>query len=277
MINKVVNIDVDYDAMGVERSPRQTTLTTYILDERNITLSSIKKRPAVIVCPGGGYSFTSEREAEPIALRYCGAGFHSFVLDYSVEPSSFPAAICELSKAVKYVKDIADENNIDADKIFVIGFSAGGHLAASLGVFFAHTDVKKFADVDGIINKPRGIILSYPVITAEEGYTHEGTINNFCGGKRELRELAGLEKHVTSETPECFIWHTFSDGGVPVESSLRFATALRKNGVKFEMHIYPDGAHGLSLADEMTCSEQMITPAVQNWIDMSIRWIKDMK
>lgn len=277
MINKVINIDIDYDAMGSERSPRKTTLTTYILEQENIKLSVLKKRPAIIVCPGGAYSHTSVREAEPVALRYCGAGFHSFVLNYSVAPSSFPAAVCELSKAVKYVKDIADEYSIDSDKIYVIGFSAGGHLAASLAVHFAHPDVKKFADVDGIVNKPRGVILSYPVITAQEGYTHEGTITNFCGGKPQLHELASLEKHVTEETPECFIWHTFSDGGVPVESSLRFATALRANGVKFEMHIYPDGPHGLSLADEMTCAENAITPAVQNWINMSIRWILDMK
>ena len=278
MINKVINIDVDYDAMGVERSPRQTTLTTYIIDERNINVSLEKKRPAVIVCPGGGYNGTSCREAEPIALRYCAAGFHAFVLDYSVAPAGFPAAICELSKAVKYVKEIADENNIDKDRVFVIGFSAGGHLAASLGVHFDHPDVIKFAGVDGVENKPRGILLSYPVITAEEGICHEGTISNFCAGRESLREVASLEKHVSPQTPPCFIWHTYADNGVPVESSLLFATALRKNGVPFEMHIFPEGVHGLSLADKMTCGlEGVLVPAVQQWIDMSIRWIDDMR
>ena len=115
MINNIIDINVDYEAMGVEKSPRQTTLTTYILDSQNIELSVEKKRPAIIVCPGGGYGNTSPREAEPIALHYCAAGFHSFVLNYSVYPSGFPAAICELSKAIAYVKSIADENNIDKE------------------------------------------------------------------------------------------------------------------------------------------------------------------
>lgn len=278
MINKIINIDVDYNAMGVEKSPRQTTLTTYILDQEPIALSKVKKRPAVIVCPGGGYSYTSPREAEPIALKYCSAGFHSFVLDYSVAPAGFPAAVCELSKAVVYVKNIADEYSIDADKIYVVGFSAGGHLVASLGVHFNHPDVKKFAGVDGKENKPAGIILGYPVITAEDDKTHWGTINNFCAGREELRELASLEKHITPETPTTFLWHTYSDAGVPVANSLRFAAALEENGVKFEMHIYPDGPHGLSLGNWITDShpEDMSESPVQNWIDMSIRWITDM-
>ena len=278
MINKVINIDVDYDAMGVEKSPRQTTLTTYILDERNIEISVRKKRPAVIVCPGGAYSMTSPREAEPIAMKYCAAGFHSFVLDYSVAPSGFPAAICELSKAVAYVKSIADENNIDKDKIFVIGFSAGGHLAASLGVHFNHPDVLKFAGIKEGENTPTGLMLAYPVITGEEGRTHHGTIDNFTAGREEIRELAWLENYVTPDTPPCFIWHTFSDNAVPVTSSLRFANALEANNVKFELHIYPDGEHGLSTADYISAStDNGIVPAVQNWIDMSIRWINDMK
>lgn len=278
MINKVINIDVDYEAMGVEKSPRQTTLTTYILDERNIELTIQKKRPAVIVCPGGGYEMTSPREAEPIAMKYCAAGFHSFVLDYSVKPSGFPAALCELSKAVAYVKSIAEENRIDKDNIYVIGFSAGGHLAASLAVHFNHPDVLKFAEIAEGENKPKGVMLSYPVITGEEGKTHQGTVDNFIAGREEVKELVWLENYVTPDTPPCFIWHTFSDGAVPVISALRFANALEANNVKFELHIYPDGQHGLSTADYITAgSENGIVPAVQNWVDMSIRWINDMR
>lgn len=276
MINKVINIDVDYKAMGVEPSPRQSTLTTYILDDRNIKISMLKKRPAVIVCPGGGYEFTSEREAEPIAMKYCGAGFHSFVLDYSIRPAGFPAAVCELSKAVAYVKSIADEHNIDKDKIFVIGFSAGGHLAASLGVHFDHPDVKKYADIKGDENKPAGIMLAYPVITGEEGRTHQGTIDTFSAGRDDVRDLAWLENYVTPSTPPCFIWHTFTDTCVPVISALRFANALEENHVRFELHIYPNGEHGLSVADITTaCDNNGIVGAPQNWVDMSIRWINE--
>ena len=162
MINNVININVDYQAMGVKPSPRQTTLTTYILDDRNINLSLCKTRPAVIVCPGGGYAGTSPREAEPIAMKYCAAGFHAFVLDYSVVPSSWPAAICELSKAVAYVRKISGEHNIDPNKIFVCGFSAGGHLAASLGVMWDEGFLSEKLNLDKEILKPNGLLLGYP-------------------------------------------------------------------------------------------------------------------
>ncbi len=278
MINKKIDISVDYAAMGVQPSPRQTTLTTYILDDRNIQISMKKKRPVVIVCPGGAYAFTSEREAEPIALKYNAAGFHAFVLDYSVAPSSYPAALCELSKAVKYVKDIAEENNIDRDRIFVVGFSAGGHLVASLGVHHSRPEVLKFADVTEGENIPAGLILGYPVITGDETKAHMGSIDNFVGGKEEVRPLSYLENYVTDKTPQCFIWHTFSDNAVPVANSLRFADALEASGVKFELHIYPNGEHGLSLADETTATnEEGCVSAAQNWIDMSIRWINEFE
>lgn len=276
MINNTINISVDYQEMGVKPSPRQTTLTTYILDKRTIEESVIKPRPAVIICPGGAYSFTSPREGEPLAMKYCAAGFHSFVLDYSVYPSSWPAAICELSKAIAYVRKISGEYNIDPNKIFVCGSSAGGHLAASIGVHWNHPDVVKCSGVSNSENKPNGIILCYPVITGDPNYWHQGSIENFIGGKSELEPLAHLENYVSSDTPQTFIWHTFSDAAVPVKNSLLFANALEKHNVKFELHIYPDGPHGLSLADASVApNSDYVVPAVQNWIDMSIRWINE--
>lgn len=277
MINKVIDIDVDYTAMGVQPSPRQTTLTTYILDERNIMDSGGIKRPAVIVCPGGAYGGTSPIEAEPIALKYCAAGFHAFVLDYSVAPSAWPAATCELSRAISYVRKIADENNIDGNKIFVAGFSAGGHLAASIGVHWNHPDVIKYSGIEDGSNKPNGLILGYPVITGEEGRTHRMTIDNFVGGRESVKPLAWLENYVTEETPQTFIWHTFTDDCVPVISTLRFAGALEAHNVKFEMHIYPNGRHGLSTGDNITCPPGTGMPCVTSWIDMCIRWINEFE
>ena len=275
IINKIP-IDVDYEAMGVMPSPRQTTLTTYILDERNIKASGGKERPAIVICPGGGYSFTSEREAEPIAMKFCSAGFHCFVLDYSVSPSAWPAAICELSKAIAYVRTIAEEHYIDSKKIFTCGFSAGGHLAASLGVHFNHPDVLKFSGVKEGQNKPVGMILSYPVITAEEGRTHQGTIDNFVAEREEIKELPWLENYVTNDTPQTFIWHTFEDNIVPVISTLRFANALEEHNVKFELHIFPEGGHGLALANNVTAPDSWaVVPKVQAWIDMAISWINN--
>ncbi len=276
MINKIINIDVDYDTMGMEPSPRQTTLTAYILNPDNIAVSMTKKRPAVIVCPGGGYEYTSIREGEPVALKYASAGFHAFVLDYSVAPSIWPAAICELSKAIMYVREIADEYLIDTERIFVCGFSAGGHLAASIGVHYNHPDVLRFSDSDGINNKPNGIILGYPVISANTPEAHEGSIINITGGNTELAQLMRLEEHVTGDTPPMFIFHTFKDTIVPVKNSLNMANALEKNDVNFELHIYPNGNHGLSLANNLTATEDSgVVGPVQGWIDMSVRWINE--
>ena len=197
------------------------------------------------------------------------------MLNYSVAPAGWPAAVCELSKAVAYVRKIADRNNIDKEKIFICGFSAGGHLAASLGVHYNHPDVLKFSEVAPGENKPTGVILGYPVITAELEKTHCGTIENFVAGRNEVLPLASLENYVDKNTPNMFIWHTFSDKAVPVINSLRLAKALDENGVKFELHIYPDGPHGLSTGDEITCRKELCVPAVTNWIDMSIRWINE--
>lgn len=273
---KKINIDVDYEAMGIEPSPRQTILTQYIVDDVEIIpCTPWKKRPAVVVCPGGGYSYTGEREASPISYRFAAAGFNVFELKYSVAPSMWPAAICELSKTIAYIKNTADNTHTDTDKIFVCGFSAGGHLAASIGVHYNNPDVLKFSGVKEGENKPTGLILAYPVITSEHEKTHEGTIQNITGGKKELRELMSLEKYVTSETPQCFMWHTFNDPGVPVINSLRFANALEKQKVPFELHIYPDGPHGLSLADESVAGDDYgVIPEIQGWIDNAIRWIK---
>ena len=273
MINKVININVDYKKMGVEPSPGQPTLTTYVLDENYLNATEEKKRPAVVICPGGAYSFVSAREAEPIALAFCAAGYHAFVLDYSVAPSGWPASICELSKAMAYVKEHAEEYNILKNKIFVCGFSAGGHLAASLAVHHSRPEVLEFAGIKKGDNIPRGAILSYPVITADERYAHKGSIDNLSCGRAEVRELASLENYVTEQTPPAFIWHTFTDASVPVQNSLMFASALVEKKVPVELHVYQYGQHGLSLGSEVTGS---VRPPVQNWVEMAVRWIKEI-
>ncbi len=277
MIYKKIEIDTDYEDLKLQRPEKTAFLEAFILDNEAIKYGRDKKRPAVIVCPGGGYAELSPREAEPIALKYCGAGFHSFVLNYSVSPAGWPAAIGELSKAVKYVKSIADEHKIDKDKIFVCGFSAGGHLAASLAVHYNHPDVVNNFGIKNEENKPAGVILGYPVITAGKN-THGGTIDNFSAGRDDVRKLASLEKFVTPDTLPAFIWHTRTDEAVPVYNSIAFAAALEENGVDFELHIYPEGCHGLALSNHQTGEDEpWIKEAPQNWIDMSVRWINDFK
>ena len=153
MIYNKQEFGVDYAAMGVSEPPRKTTLTSYILTPEAIEWLV---RPAVIICPGGGYSWTSSREAEPVAMKFLAAGFHCFILDYAIAPTGWPAACCELSKAVSYVRSIADEYGIDKNKVFVCGFSAGGHLAASIGVHYDKEIIRKFSGVKGEENRPDG-------------------------------------------------------------------------------------------------------------------------
>lgn len=275
MLNQKIDMSVDYAGMGFEKPEKQATLTTYILDNIENEGTGWLKRPAVIVCPGGGYGNVSPREAEPIALRYTAVGFHAFVLDYSVAPLGWPAPCCELAKAIAYVRSIAEEYHIDTEKIIVCGFSAGGHLAASSGVHYDNEEVKKFAGVDGISNKPNGMILCYPVITDDEEKMHKGTFDHFVAEREDVKKLFGLEHYVTEDTPKAFIWHTYTDTAVPVENSMKFASACMEKGVNCELHIFPRGGHGLSLANKQVCMPEFIYPEIQPWVDMSIAWLEN--
>ncbi len=270
-----VDMSVDYKALGFAPPETNPKLTTYILTDDPLTRTIEPLRPAVIICPGGGYTRVSSREAEPVALRYNAAGFHAFVLDYSVAPTGWPVACCELSKAIAYVRSIADEHHIDKNKIVVCGFSAGGHLAASIGVHYDKEIVKQYSGITEEENKPNGMILAYPVIVNGE-HTHPGTKERFLAGRGDdVEQFYGLDEHVTCDTPKTFLWHTYTDKGVMVENSLHLALALRKHGVSLEMHIFSEGEHGLSLANELTATDpSQMVPSVQPWVDLSIAWIK---
>lgn len=258
MINKVI-------PLREEENGYTPTLTTYILDKiRNDT------RPAVLICPGGAYGGCADIEAEPIAMRFMAAGFHAFILRYSVYPNKYPKALEEVSKSVQIIRQNAGEWHIDKDKIAVCGFSAGSHLACSLGVFWNQESIKT-ADES---NKPNAMILSYPVITSGEK-AHRGSFDNLCGDNPELVEKMSLEKRVTKDTPKTFLWHTFADQAVPVENSLLFANALREHDIPFELHIYPEGRHGLALAipDTGLTKDDVVSTNVKGWIDLACNWL----
>ena len=267
---------IDIKTGVASRSDYQPTLTAYILDEKCKDASI--KRPAVIVCPGGAYMYTSEREAEPVAIQYLAGGCHAFVLRYSCAPAVFPTALLELAKAVQIVREHADEWHVDEKKIIVSGFSAGGHLAASLSVFWDRDFVREALGVSNELVKPNGSILCYPVITSGK-FAHRGSFGNALAEKEhdeDMLELLSLEKQVSSSTPPTFLWHTWADGAVPVENSLFYAQALRENGVPTELHIYPRGGHGISLANEETSTDDAahIIPECQDWIVKAVDWVK---
>lgn len=268
MVAKIVEIQTDHTS---------AKLYTYFQGCSN-EIKASQKRPVVLVCPGGGYGFTSDREAEPVALRMCGEGFHACVLRYSVSPERFPTALCELAAAVAWLREYGEEYYIDTNRIIVCGFSAGAHLVGCLGAFWNQEFLSRRTGIAAEQMRPNGLILSYPVITSGI-YAHRGSFESLLGSDQEnkgLLEMLSLEKQVTEDMPPVFLWHTFQDGAVPVENSLLFASALRTAGVPFELHIFPDGDHGLSLADEQTDDGrgEQIVPECQIWPKLAADWIR---
>ena len=235
-------------------------------------------RPAVIICPGGAYGFVSPREGEPVAMRFLAAGFHAFVITYSVAPARFPTALTELAKAVETVRENAAVWRVAAGQIYIMGFSAGGHLCGSLGTLWNHPALEKALGYTSGDKpwKPDGMLLCYPVLTMGE-YTHQGSRANLLADKQteEMIGLLSLETQVNETAVPAFLWHTENDGAVPVENSLQYAAALRKAGVPFELHIYENGPHGISLCDQTSSEEeQQIVPDAAGWIDLAIAWVR---
>ena len=231
-------------------------------------------RPAVVVCPGGGYWFCSDREAEPVALAYSGDGFHSFIVRYSVnEKAVFPTPLVELSKAIKIIRENADDWGVDKEKIAVCGFSAGGHLTASLGVHWNNPEVMEKSDCKNGENKPNALILGYPVISTS-WIENAKTLDRIIGDRDydSTYEMLNLHLHIGKHTPPSFLFHTVMDDAVPVRDSLNFAAGLDKNDVLFEMHIFPNNRHGLSLATDILC-EGKGDKDFSKWHKMSCDWL----
>ena len=250
---------------------------------REIELS--QKRPFVLVCPGGGYCNTSDREADPIAFAYLADGFHTGVLRYSVgEDAAYPNPIVDLSVAIKIVRENADRWNVDPEKIAVCGFSAGGHLVAMQGVHWNDPIIMELSGCLNGENRPNALILGYPVITSG-CYQHRTTIRTLLqkyveqGDENELNKMldfTSCEKHVGAHTPPTFLFHTCLDSVVPVMNSVVFAESLAKNKIDFELHIFEQGDHGLALANHATDHRRgefdSSDPATA-WIKMSCRWL----
>ena len=237
-----------------------------------------EKRPVILMCPGGGYAMTSDREAEPMAMQFLAMGYHVAILRYSVAPARYPTALYQLAESVLWLKRYADRNHIDPDRIILQGCSAGGHLAASYGVAWQEPFLAKAVAARPEQLRVAGLLLCYPVITSGEK-AHRESFENLLGDRYgELREELSLERRVTAQTPPTFLWHTAVDDTVPVENSLYFFEALLANGVSAELHIYPVGGHGLSLANEETCRSNGIgvQKECQSWIRLAETWLESL-
>lgn len=254
------------------------TLTTYVRST-SPAIEPNRKRASVLICPGGGYSSVSDRENEPIALAFLALGYNAFVLRYStsdINDEKYPTQLLESSAALAYIRRNSEKYHVKADAVSICGFSAGGHMAAMLGTLWNEAVVTERLGIKFGENRPNGMILSYPVITDGE-FAHRGSFINLLGEApdKDILFKCSLENSVGDHTPPAFIWHTLTDEGVPVENSLLFATAMKKANIPFELHIYPDGPHGLSLGTRETISSSTdrYNLHVSSWIKLCDKWI----
>lgn len=258
MLHKVIRLP----ETGVE-------LETYLIDNRAVEPE--RRRPLALIFPGGAYFFRSDREAEPVALRLLSLGVQAVIVRYSVAPVRYPVALREAAEAVAYARAHAEEWLCDDRRIAVLGFSAGGHAAAHIGLRWQEMPQHEAC-------RPDAMILGYPVITGGP-FAHRGSFENLLGERHDdLCETVSLENCVTKNAPPTFLWHTWEDEAVPVENSLLLAGALRKNGIPCELHIWQHGSHGMSLSNDQVYPprEPNIHPECQPWIDMAARWLRDL-
>lgn len=262
--------------MNLKNSSSNANVTTYLIEHSEEI--GIIKRPAVVICPGGGYEFVSDREAEMIALTLNSFGYHAVVLRYSIAPDAqYPTALTELAATVAMLRKNAEEWHIDTEQILVQGFSAGGHLAASYGMFWNEPFLAEEVGVPAAMLKPNGMILCYPVITSGK-YAHRSSFEKLLGDRyEELAEKMSLENQVTENTPPAFVWHTFTDDCVPVQNSLLLVEAMVMHNIPVEFHMYPSGGHGLGLANQCTANPggYGIQSNCASWTDLLKIWLEN--
>ena len=221
------------------------------------------RRPLVLVVPGGGYEHVSAREADPVALQFAAAGYHTAVLTYSVgEGARNHQPLRQLRAAIGLLRQNAERWGI----LPVCGFSAGGHLALSGAVLDCPGEA---ADRS---RKPDAVLLAYPVITAGE-YAHRGSFVQLSGSEdRAEHQRFGLEEKITPDTPPVFVWHTMEDATVPVENTLLLLAALRKNHVPCEAHLFEKGVHGTSIS---TAEVDAASAHRAHWVKLAVEWLND--
>lgn len=227
---------------------------------------------AMVICPGGGYGGLARHEGHDYAEFLRARGVACFVLRYRLGTHGYrhPVMLGDAARAVRLVRHRAAEFGVDAGRVGIMGSSAGGHLASTLLTHFDAGRPDASDPVERQPSRPTLGVLCYPVVTMGE-FTHKGSRNNLLGPdpSPELVELLSNEKQVTRDTPPAFVWHTWEDTAVPVENALQYAAAMRRAGVKFDLHVYQQGRHGIGL--------QAKPPAFENahpWAADLVFWLK---
>jgi acetyl esterase/lipase len=264
-------------------------------------MMSIKK-PAVIVCPGGGYTAVSHNEGEPVALAFAANGYHAFVLKYSVKiENPFPKALLELAAAVSLVRTYSEEWNILSDSVIICGFSAGGHLAASLGMFFKEKFVNEPINSNPEAITPNALILGYPALSLKPVSENReipqdllekmenGDMMDFRGpniqqiltGKLDFTQedlhKVNLLQHTHKNMPPAFVFGTFTDPIIPVTDLTDFAALYKENNVPCELHLYSKGLHGQGLyLSHCTDIGLLQKQHMETWFNLALSWLAEL-
>ena len=267
-----------HERIYLDETDKRVYIDTYVTD------TNFKKKDAMLVIPGGGYINVSHSiEGEHIALAYLSEGFNCFVLNYRVGVEDhFPKQLIDASRAIMYIRAHAEEFSINPERVFAVGFSAGGHLAASLATMHDDPAVREVLGISGDENKPTGCVLSYPVISALAEQLHKGSFVNLLGKPfdeitDEEKRRFSLELRVRESASPVFLWHTAQDTTVPPEGSLRLINEYIKKKIPVQAAIYPYGPHALSLSVEMTDFDGAHNePIVRSWVKDSAQFLKTL-
>lgn len=268
MINEKIDL---YEYFGIKDRPSGGYLKVYATQIDEI---KHKLRPAMLVCPGGAYRFMSEREGEPVAIKFMSIGYSCFVLEYTL-CAAYPVPLIEACMAMAFIRENADKYNVDVGHVGAIGFSAGGNLVAMLANIWNAREAKEALGDRVELCRPDAVVLSYAVSTLGIK-THGDTRNVITGGDEKLADRISPEKLVGKNSAPAFIWHTAADDCVPVENSFEYAFACKRAGVPFALHIFERGWHGLSLCSEETSdmTEADIALAdIGRWFDLARDWL----
>ena len=265
-----------YRYLGAEQSEGMDGQLCCYIQRTPERIAPKRLRPAVLILPGGGYNHVSQREAEPIALRFVARGWSAFVLTYSVAPHKFPVALRQAAMAMRWIRENAADLEVNPNHVAAMGFSAGGHLCGTLGTLY---DCPEVADIGpGDLLRPDALGLCYPVAVSW-GRTHEGSFDNLCGEDVSLRQRLSLDRLVRPDMPPVFLWHTRDDATVPVRNSLILAQKLEETGIDLALHIYRKGVHGLSTADGQSYPMEKVPSVswdVPGWLEAEIRFFEEI-
>ena len=275
MLHTIIHLKDRYPFLGADG--RDPIVECYLPEPMAEMGWEDRKRPCLVICPGGGYGMVSQREGEPIAFHFLPKGYNVFVLTYSVAPHRFPVQLQEVAAVMQTIYDCAEQWHCDTERIALMGFSAGGHLAAHYSNCWNIPQVRQVFPE----SKPvQASVLCYPVITVDGMNAHLGSFYNLLGVdtlEDIPAEQFSCERLVTAQTPPAFLWHTAEDPVVPVLNSLRYAAALSEQGIPFALHIYTKGTHGLATVDDQTNPPLPEEVAyAERWLQEAGKWLSDL-